>query len=212
MVMFIQAFRYAYEPFVFAKNKDNDSKKSYIEAMKYFTIFSLCIFLGVMYYIDIIKFLVTPGYYPGLQVVPIVMLGELFFGIYYNLSIWYKLTDKTHWGAYFSIIGCVLTVAIIIGFVPHFGFIACAYASFASNLLMMLLSYFIGQKKYPVSYDLRSALFYGLLTTGFYLAGMLPPIDAFVLRLAYRSILLLLFIGIIFKKEFKYLPIKLLSK
>jgi O-antigen/teichoic acid export membrane protein len=212
MVMFIQAFRYAYEPFVFAKNKDSDNKKSYIEAMKYFIIFALAIFLGVMYYIDIIKHIVDSKYYDGLQVVPIVMLGELFFGIYFNLSIWYKLTDKTLWGAYFSGIGCALTVAIIIGFVPHYGFIACAWASFASNLLMMILSYFVGQKKYPVSYDLRSALFYALLATGFYLVGMLPQIVALVWRLAYRSVLILLFFGIIFKKEFKHLNIKLLQK
>jgi len=212
MVMGIQAFRYAYEPFIFAKNKEGDNKQSYVVAMKYFFIFSLLIFMGVMYYIDIIKFFVDAKYYTGLQVVPIVMLGELFFGIYFNLSIWYKLTDKTHWGAYFSTIGCILTVVIIICFVPRYGFIACAWASFASNLLMMLLSWVVGQKKYPIAYDLRSALFYGLLAAGFYLAGMLPQIDSFVLRLVYRSVLIILFIGIIYKKEFKYLNIKVLRK
>ena len=198
MVIGIQAFRYAYEPFIFAKNKEGDNKQSYIVAMKYFFIFSLLIFLGVMFYIDIIKHFVEENYYAGLQVVPIVMLGELFFGIYFNLSIWYKLTDRTYWGAIFSLTGCVLTVAIIVGFVPHYGFIACAWASFASNLLMMLLSYFVGQKKYPVAYDLRSALCYALLATALYLAGMLPPIDSFVLRLAYRTLLLAIFLGFMF--------------
>jgi len=203
MVMFIQAFRYAYEPFIFAKNRDSDNKKSYSEAMKYFFLFSLVIFLGVMFYIDLIKYFVDSTYYPGLNVVPIVMLGELFFGIYYNLSIWYKLTDRTHWGAYFSVAGCVLTVAIIIGFVPHYGFIACAWASFASNLLMMFLSYVIGQKKYPVAYDLHSALIFGILAAICYMAGMFPTIDSMVLRLAYRTVLVILFIGIIFQKELK---------
>ena len=118
MVMFIQAFRYAYEPFIFAKNKSEGNTKAYAEAMKYFIIFSLFIFLGVMFYIDIIKYFVGSRYYDGLQVVPIVMLGEFFFGIYFNLSFWYKLIDQTQWGAYFSIIGCASTVAIIILFAP----------------------------------------------------------------------------------------------
>ena len=101
MVMFTQAFRYAYEPFIFAKNKSDDNKKAYSEAMKYFIIFALFIFLGVMFYIDILKYFVGPAYYPGLRVVPIVMLGELFFGIYFNLSLWYKLIDQTRWGRLF---------------------------------------------------------------------------------------------------------------
>ena len=201
MVMFIQAFRYAYEPFIFAKFKNSDDKKPYIEAMKYFVIFSLVIFLGVMFYIDVIKHFVESKYYSGLRIVPIVMLGELFYGVYYNLSIWYKLTDRTHWGAYFSLTGCALTVAIIIGFVPHYGFIACAWASFASNLLMMLLSYFVGQKKFPVAYNLRSTSFYIILSTVFYAAAMLPPIESTQLRLTYRTFILLVFIAIIIRKD-----------
>ena len=176
MVMFIQAFRYAYEPFIFAKNKDDDNTKAYSEAMKYFIIFSLIIFLGVMYYLDILKYFVDAKYYPGLRVVPIVMLGELFFGIYFNLSFWYKLIDQTQWGAYFSTIGCVVTVLMIVLLAPVYGYMACAWASFASNLLMMILSYVIGQKKFPIRYDIKSAILYGILATVFYLAGMLPRI------------------------------------
>ncbi|MDR3250368.1 MAG: oligosaccharide flippase family protein [Tannerella sp.] len=200
MVMFIQAFRYAYEPFVFAANKGGDNRKSYADSMRYFIIFSLMIFLGVTFYLDVIKYLVVEEYYAGLKVVPIVMLGEFFFGIYFNLSIWYKLTDKTRWGAYFSIIACITTVAIIILFVPRYGFIACAWASFASNLLIMILSYFVGQRSFPVAYDLRSALFYCTVAAACYCAAMLPQIESPVARIAYRTLVLAVFAAIAVRK------------
>ena len=201
MVMFIQAFRYAYEPFIFARNKDDDNTKAYSEAMKYFIIFSLIIFLGVMYYLDILKYFVDVKYYPGLRVVPIVMLGELFFGIYFNLSFWYKLIDQTQWGAYFSTIGCVVTVLMIVLLAPVYGYMACAWASFASNLLMMILSYVIGQKKFPIRYDIKSAVIYSILAALFYAVGMLPRIDSEILRLGYRTVLLLVFLAIIIKRD-----------
>ena len=201
MVMFTQAFRYAYEPFIFAKNKSDDNKKAYSEAMKYFIIFALFIFLGVMFYIDILKYFVGPAYYPGLRVVPIVMLGELFFGIYFNLSLWYKLIDQTRWGAYFSTIGCVATVSIILLFGPSYGYMACAWASFFCNLLMMLLSYFVGQKKFPIEYDLKSAFLYFGVATVLYVAGMALPIQSEWLRLGYRTILLGVFIAFMVKRD-----------
>jgi O-antigen/teichoic acid export membrane protein len=201
MVMFIQAFRYAYEPFIFARNRDANSRKDYSKAMKYFIIFALAIFLGVMFYLDIIKHFVSSDYYGGLTVVPVVMLGELFFGIYFNLSVWYKLTDKTHWGAYFSIIGCVTTVFIIIVFTPQYGFIACAWASFVSNLLMMLLSYFIGQKRYQINYDLHSALFYSLLAAVCYFTAMFPKIDSMVLKMLFRTVIFVVYCAIALWKE-----------
>lgn len=201
MVMFIQAFRYAYEPFIFAKNKSEDNTRAYSEAMKYFIIFSLLIFLGVMFYLDIIKYFVAAEYYPGLRVVPVVMMGEFFFGIYFNLSFWYKLIDQTQWGAYFSTIGCVVTILIIVLLAPIYGYMACAWASFASNLLMMILSYVIGQKKFPIQYDIRSALFYGVLAVLFYFAGILPDIESEVLRLSYRTVLLIIFVSIVIWKD-----------
>ena len=203
MVMFNQAFRYAYEPFIFAKNKSDepDNTKAYSEAMKYFIIFSLLIFLCVMFYLDILKYFVAPDYYPGLRVVPIVMAGEFFFGIYFNLSFWYKLIDQTQWGAYFSTIGCVITVLIILIFAPHYSYMACAWAAFASNLVMMILSYVVGQRKFPIQYDLKSALFYVVLTALFDFAGMLPQIDSEFLRLGYRTVLLFLYLAILVKRD-----------
>ena len=203
MVMFTQAFRYAYEPFIFARNKSGDNKEAYAEVMKYFIIFALFIFLGVMFYLDILKYFVGEAYYPGLRVVPIVMLGELFFGIYFNLSLWYKLIDETKWGAYFSAIGCVATVAIIVLFAPSYGYMACAWASFFCNLLMMLLSYFVGQRKYPVAYDLRSALVYGCLAAALYAAGMCVPIESEWLRLGYRTLLLGLYVAFLLRRDLR---------
>ncbi|MDR2969709.1 MAG: oligosaccharide flippase family protein [Tannerellaceae bacterium] len=198
MVMFIQAFRYAYEPFIFSRNREEGS---YVESMRYFIIFALLIFLGVMFYIDILKYFVTPDYYPGLRILPVVMMGELFFGIYFNLSFWYKLTDRTHWGAWFSLIGCVATVLIIVLFAPGYGYMACAWASFCCNLLMMILSYLVGQKKKPVPYDLRSALIYFSVAGVLFTAAMLPNIDSLAWRLIYRTVLLAFFIVFIVKRD-----------
>jgi O-antigen/teichoic acid export membrane protein len=201
LVLFIQAFRYAYEPFIFARSRSDDNKQSYAAAMKYFIIFALLIFLGVMFYLDVLKYFIAPPYYAGLRVVPIVMLGELFFGIYFNLSVWYKLSDQTQWGAYFSLIGCVVTVCIILVGAPVYGYIACAWASCACNGLMMLLSYAVGQKKFPISYDLNAAFCYFALATVLYAAGMLPAIDSEALRLLYRTVLLTVFIVFAVRKE-----------
>ena len=154
-----------------------------------------------MFYLDILKYFVGENYYPGLRVVPIVMLGEFFFGIYFNLSLWYKLIDQTEWGAYFSAAGCVATVAIIILFAPSYGYMACAWASFVCNLLMMVLSYFIGQKKFPIKYDLKSAATYFCLAAVLYALAMYPEIESEWLRLGYRTVLLLVYAGIVLKKE-----------
>ena len=121
MVMFIQAFRFAYEPFIFAKAKDRgeDKLQSYRDAMKYFVIFSMIIFLAVMFYIDILRYFISPSYFSGLKVVPIVMVAEFFFGIFFNLSLWYKLTDKTAYGMWFSLLGLAITVALNVLLVPR---------------------------------------------------------------------------------------------
>lgn len=208
MVMFAQAFRFAYEPIIFAKNKNDrkeDNKQAYAEVMKYFIIFGLFIFLGVMFYIDILKYFVDASYFEGLRVVPIVMMGELFFGIYFNLSFWYKLIDKTQYGAYFSAIGSIITVLIIVFFAPIYGYMACAWASFACNLVMMLASYFIGQQKFPVNYDIKSAGIYFLFTLVLFAVGMYTPIKHEVLKLLFRTGLLILFVLFTIKRD---IPLK----
>lgn len=166
MIIFTQAFRFAYEPFVFGNNKakENDKGESYSQAMKYFIISTLFIFLGITGFMDLFKLIVSENYWEGLAVVPIVMVAEMFFGIFFNLSFWYKLSDKTEWGAYFSIAGCIITVALNLLFVPQYGYIACAYASLISYGLMMVASYIVGQRVYPIAYDLKSAKYYTALT------------------------------------------------
>ena len=201
MVMFTQAFRYAYEPFIFARVKDEGGHRAYVEAMRFFIIFALLIFLGVMFYLDLLRHFVSPAYYPGLRVVPVVMLGELFFGVYFNLSLWYKLIDQTGWGALFSAIGCVATVTVILLFGPRYGYMACAWASLICNLLMMALSYLVGQRKYPIAYDLRSAATYAALAAALYAAGTLPQIGHTGLRLLYRTALLAVYVAFLLKRD-----------
>ena len=203
MVMFTQAFRYAYEPFIFARNKSDDNKLAYAEAMKYFILFALFIFLGVMFYIDVLKYFVGSAYYPGLRVVPIVMLGELFFGIYFNLSLWYKLIDETRWGAYFSSIGCVATVSIILLFGVTYGYMACAWAGFAAYGISMVASYIFGQKYYPINYPLRDIGFYVLLAAIIF--GIMTWGNAHLgtwLSLGVNTLLLVAFLAVIIKRDF----------
>ena len=168
MAMITQAFRYAYEPIVFGKSKDKDSKEYYAVAMKYFLIFTLLAFLFVAGYIDVLKLLIGRDYWVGLRVVPIVMAAEIMMGVYSNLSLWYKLTDKTIWGAVFSGLGCVVLFAVNIVFVPRYGYVACAWGGFAGYLTAMLLSYFVGQKYYPIRYPLKSMAFYVAMTLLFF--------------------------------------------
>lgn len=206
MVMFTQAFRYAFEPFIFARDREESSDsnlKSYADASKYFLILGLLIFLVTLGYFDIIKYLIPQNYHEGLKVVPIVMLGELFFGLYFNFSLWYKLTDKTKWGAYMSLFGLVITLTILIVFIPHYGYMACAWASFFANLSMMILSYFLGQKHYPIPYNLKTAGRFVLLTVVLgafmYLNFMYSP-NVFV-RIALNTIIVIIYVVVTIKKE-----------
>ena len=168
MAMITQAFRYAYEPFVFGKQKDKDNCATYAKAMKYFIIFTLLAFLMVMGYIDVLKHIIGRGYWEGLRVVPIVMAAEIMMGVYFNLSFWYKLIDKTIWGAWFSGAGCLVLVAVNVIFIPYYGYMACAWAGFAGYGTAMLLSYFVGQRHYPIDYPLKSIGVYVLITVLFF--------------------------------------------
>ena len=166
MMMFTQAFRYAYEPFVFSKHKDRNSVEAYADAMKYYIIFSYLILLGVIFYLDIFRYIVSSAYWEGLKIVPVVLWTYVFQGVYFNLSFWYKLTDETKWGAYFSLIGLVITLVLQIVGVPLIGYWASCGSSLVCYFVIMLLSYAIGQKKAPIPYDLKRIGGYTVLTLG----------------------------------------------
>lgn len=197
MAMITQAFRYAYEPFVFGRQKDRDNRATYALAMKYFIIFTLLAFLAVVGYIDVLKHIIGRTYWEGLRVVPVVMAAEIMMGIYFNLSFWYKLTDRTVWGAWFSGAGCAVLVAVNVLFIPRFGYMACAWAGVAGYGTAMLLSYFVGQRYYPVRYPLRSIGVYVLIAAFFFGVMQVAEvwIDILWLRLLVNTGCILLFVA-----------------
>jgi O-antigen/teichoic acid export membrane protein len=205
MVMFIQAFRFAYEPFIFAQNREQggDKNKAYRDAMNWFVIFGLFIFLGVMYFLPVLKYFISPAYFEGLRVVPIIMLAELFFGIFFNLSLWYKITDCTIWGTWFSLLGLGVTLAINIAFVPRYGYMACAWAAFCCYGVMMLASYVVGHYKHPIGYDMRRIVGYFVAAMALWGVGnLIAPTNA-VAYYATRVLLLAAYIAVVYLAEFR---------
>ena len=213
MAMITQAFRYAYEPFVFGKAKERDNRDTYAQAMKYFLIFTLLAFLFVVGYIDILRFIIGRDYWEGLKVVPIVMAAEIMMGVYFNLSFWYKLIDKTIWGAYFSGIGCLVLVAINIIFVPRYGYMACAWAGFAGYGVAMTLSYIVGQRKYPIAYPIGRCLSYvalaGVLCVGMLLANKYLSMW---LAVAANTLLIAVFAVYLVKRDFPLRSLPVIGK
>ena len=201
MAMLMQAFRYAYEPFVFGNSKEKDSKALYAKAMKYFIVIALLAFLVVMFYMDILRHIINPSYWEGLKVVPIIMAAEIFMGVYFNLSFWYKLNDETYWGAIFSFIGCTLLFVINILFVPKYGYMACAWASFTGYFTAMLLSYVVGQKRNAINYDIKDIFKYVALFGAVYGISLVLPIENTILKMACNTILLIIFVAYFIKKD-----------
>ena len=168
MALLTQAFRYAYEPIVFNGSRDKNSPGTLADGMKYFVLFSSIAFLAVMFYMPLLRHFVQPGYWEGLGVVPVVMLAEVCMGIYFNLSFWYKLSDQTWWGALMSAIGAAVMIAVNVVFVPRIGYWACAWGGLAGYGTAMLLSWLIGQKRFPIPYDLRQIAFFVILAAALY--------------------------------------------
>ncbi len=214
MAMITQAFRYAYEPIVFSKAKDRDSKEYYAQAMKYFIIFTLVAFLAVVGYMPLLKYIVGAEYRDGLNVVPIVMAAEIMMGIYFNLSFWYKLIDRTIWGAGFSLAGCAVLIAVNICFIPQYGYMACAWGGVAGYGTAMVLSYIVGQRKNPIKYDIHAILNYIFITIAMYLAMQYTADSATLHALPYgtlleltaNTVIIIFFLVIIVRQEGIRLP------
>ena len=213
MAMITQAFRYAYEPFVFGKTGDKDNDLMQASAMKYFIIFTLLAFLAVVGYIDIVKHIIGRDYWEGLRVVPIIMAAEIMMGIYFNLSFWYKLDDKTYWGAIFSGLGCTVLILINVFFVPKYGYIACAWAGFAGYLTAMLCSYIVGQRCHPINYPMKDiALYVGLALMLSLLMHTATTKLPLWLSLLINTVLLCTYLGVMIKKDFPLSGLPLIGK
>lgn len=214
MAMITQAFRYAYEPFVFGKAKDRDSRDTYAKAMKYFVIFTLLAFLAVIGYMDILRYVIRDrSYWPGLRVVPIVMAAEIMMGIYFNLSFWYKLIDKTIWGAWFSGVGCLVLILVNVIFVPRYGYMACAWGGFAGYGTAMLLSYFVGQKHYPINYPVKEMMLYVGVALVMFAAMRFANADLPVwAAMSVNTLLILLFMAMIVKRDFPLSSLPVVGK
>ena len=208
MAMITQAFRYAYEPIVFAKAKDGDKNEYYAVAMKYFLIFTLLAFLCVMGYIDVLQHILGKDYREGMQVVPIVMAAEIMMGVYFNLSFWYKLIDKTIYGAWFSLAGCAVLFAVNYFFIPKYSYMACAWGGVAGYGTAMVLSYIVGQIRNPIPYPMKSIMVYVLMAALFFAVMQAVPHEwHIVLRLAINTALIGAFVGHILYHD---LPLKTL--
>ena len=202
MAMITQAFRYAYEPIVFAKSKDADKTEYYAQAMKYFIIFTLFAFLCVVGYMPLLQYILGAEYREGLKVVPIVMTAEIMMGVYFNLSFWYKLIDKTIWGAWFSLAGCAVLVGVNVLFIPEYSYMACAWGGVAGYGTAMTLSYLVGQKKYPINYDLKGISTYVVVTLCFYYAmDLATRIPQMWLQLLCNTVLILAYLVLVVKND-----------
>ncbi len=208
MVMFIQAFRFAYEPFIFAKGKGaSDGKTSprsmalFADTMKYFVIFSMIIFLGVMAYIDIIRHFIGSSYFSGLKVVPVLMIAEFFFGVFFNLSLWYKLTDRTIWGTWFSLLGLAVTVGLILLLVPRIGYMGCAWAALGCYGVMMVTSYLVGRDKLPIPYQTGRLILYFAGALAAYALMVILSTGHSLADMGIRTILLLIYMFVVLRCE-----------
>ncbi len=201
MNVFIQAFRYAFEPFFFSHGSSKNDPKIYAVIMKYFVIFGLLIFLGMMLYVDFLKIIIQKDYQEGMKAIPLILMANLFFGIYFTLSLWYKLTDKTTLGAFVAIFGAVITVLLNVLLIPVMGYMGSAISTFLGFFLMMLVSYFLGQKYYPVPYPVKRILTYFSLAVLIYFLSVYTNSIPTVLKYGVNTLLLLAFLGTVFMLE-----------
>jgi len=205
MVLFIQMFRYAAEPFFFSNAKDKNSKTLYADVMKYFIIVGLIIFMGVTFYIDIFKYFIAEPFWAGLSIVPILLIAKLFYGIFFSLSVWYKVSDHTRFGAITAFIGFILTIVLNLLLIPKFGYFGSAIAMLTCYVVMVSLSYLFSIKYFKIPYDFKRILFYFVLTSILYVINSYIPEIHFLIQYIISGFLILVFIFVVYQKEFKNL-------
>ena len=205
MVLFIQMFRYAAEPFFFKNSENADAKKLYADVMNYFIIFGLIIFLGVMFYIDILKYFIAKEFWEGLKVVPILLIAKLIFGVLFSLSIWYKVTDKTKFGIIVASIGALITIVLNIILLPRIGYIGSAFASLLSYSVMLAVSYYLSTKHYLIKYNFKRISFYFILAFALFFLSKIVNIDNKVIYISINTFFLFGFIFIAYTIEKKSL-------
>jgi O-antigen/teichoic acid export membrane protein len=204
MMLFIQMFRYAAEPFFFRESGKKDAKATYSKVMTYFVVFTWFIFLGVTLYIDIFKYFIGPDYWVGLYVVPIVLSAKLFLGVFYNLSVWYKLTNKTLYGAFIALIGALVTILMNIILIPRIGYLGSAWANFACYFLMMVISFIWGRKVYRVNYNFKKILIYTLFAVSLFFISLLPVFSKDLYHLLFNSVLMMAYLTVVYLLEKKH--------
>ena len=211
MTIFIQMFRFASEPFFFSHAKDRNAPTLYAKVMTYFVIFCLLIFLGVMFYMDILQHFVGrtgSDYREGLRIVPIILIANMLYGIVFNLSIWFKLSDKTYYGTIISIIGSITTLLCFFILIPRIGYMGAAIAHLGCYSVMMLVSYFWGQRVMPIPYQIGRITIYCVLAAILFFISTLTSELGIVLKLSLNTLMILIFIGITFIMERKN-PLKI---
>jgi O-antigen/teichoic acid export membrane protein len=196
MSLFIQMYRFAAEPFFFEKAGSKDAKETYAVTMKYFVITALILFLGINLYPEAVQVLIGENFRESLKVVPIISMGYLLLGIFINQSIWYKVDDKTIYGAWITLVGVAVTVAVNVLFVPRFGYIAAAWAHIACYLSMVTVSYFVGQKYYPIKYESGKIFMYISLALVFLLISRILEGENIIINTAVDTLLLFLFFAV----------------
>ncbi len=203
ITLFIQAFRLAAEPFFFNQSNDRNAPATYARVMKWFVI-TLCVaFLVTALFLDVWQYMVGAEYRSGLGVVPILLYANLALGIYYNLSVWYKITDHLGWGVAITLMGTAVTLLINFLLIPYWGMWACAWATATCYVLMMVASYFAGQRYFPVPYAVGRLLGYiGIITLLFFAQqGVMSVTHSFPLRVASGVLLMVAFLGFVWKWE-----------
>ena len=199
MTLFATSYRLGIEPFFFSTVNEKEAKTNYAKILEFFVIFGALILLIVVVFVDVLKLILIPNeaYWDAMSVVPILLLAYLFLGIYHNLSVWYKVTDRTKFGAYISIFGALLTILINLLFIPKFGYMASATATLAAYVTMAFISYILGQKHYKVPYNLKKIGLYLMLSIGF------SALSFYVFRTQYiiGGVLILILIVVVWAKE-----------